>query len=135
MKVLRPLSLYWLILAALLVWALVLHGQQFGGIKYLGHVGRGWSAALQGALILCSVLLALALSKYSSNTRAVSGVVLLLSALFILSLFGGFIPVLGQLLAFLSPYAYSPVGSAVHGVVFLSAIGTYLSQAGGPSAA
>jgi hypothetical protein len=55
-------------------------------------------------------------------------VVLVLSVVFVLSIFGGFIPVVGKLLAFLSPYAYSPIGLAIHGVVLLSAIATNLSH-------
>ena len=67
MKLPRPLSVYWLLLTALLVWALVLHGQQFGGVKWLVHVGRGWSAALQSALAKIRKVLVQAILRDSNR--------------------------------------------------------------------
>ena len=123
MKVVRPLAIYWIGLAALLSWALYAHGQAIGGgVAYLGHVGARPSALLQVALIVCATLLAAALWLPSPRARALSTTVLVLSSLFVVSLIWVFIPILGSLPSFLSPRAYSASGLAIQGLVFFSAL-------------
>lgn len=121
----RPIAaVYWMVLAALLVWALLLHGQALGGVQYFVHVGRGGSAALQIALIAASVLLALQLRSGPGKSRRRAVTVVTLSVVFFLSIFGGFIPFASLLLGFLSPYVYPASAMAIQALVLVSGIAT-----------
>ncbi len=129
MKRPRFLAVYWAVLSALLIWALLLHGQALGGVRYFAHMGAGGSAFLQGALILASLFLARELTLGSPNSRAAAGVVLALSAMFVFSIVGPILPILGLLVMFLSPYVYPPpLALAIQGLVLLSAIATFASK-------
>jgi hypothetical protein len=125
MKRPRFLAVYWVVLTVLLVWAFLLHGQALGGVKYFAHMGAGGSAFLQGALILASSFLAIELASNSPGSTVAAGVVLALSATFAFSIVGGFIPVLGLLVMFLSPYVYPPLALAIQALVLVSAIATF----------
>lgn len=128
MNHIRPFSIYWGLLAILLAWAFLMHGEIFGGIGYLGHMGREGSAYLQTLLIVAAILLAIQPNSKSPIARAIAGVALTLSILFFFSVFGGSIQILSQLRVFLSPYVYPPLGLAIHALTLISAIGTCILQ-------